>query len=355
MNEHTEFPPDGTPAGSAEMPVAAAGEPHPADAHALEFDATATAASPALGAKVLPFPTRAGNGASTDESGPEQPWSNAVQQARLRLLELESEQVEPLRAAVLSHGRAVEGGLADADADADASAPSAPGPRLARRVLDLLDEAEIAADECEWAQASEWLLDALVLDPENDETLALLAMVTRRLTVTAIPSAPASDAIAAQAPSALRGLETPGEATNPVTAAEASSVAIAEPPAEPKAQATASLEVAVIRWESRGFRVRERSAARATLRERRHASLRGFLMSLLLGVGLGGVVYLIYALLLQPRREIRLRIEGDRIAVSGELRVRNPVVVALDVVAVVAVIAALGLLAIGGAQIAGLL
>ena len=78
-------------------------------------------------------------------------------------------------------------------------------------------------------------------------------------------------------------------------------------------------------------------------------------MSLLLGVGLGGVVYLIYALLLQPRREIRLRIEGDRIAVSGELRVRNPVVVALDVVAVVAVIAALGLLAIGGAQIAGLL
>jgi hypothetical protein len=222
-------------------------------------------------------------------------------------------------------------------------------------VLDLLDEAEIAADECEWAQASEWLLDALVLDPENDEALALLAMVTRRLTVTAIPSAPASDAIAAQAPSALRGFETPEEATRPVTAAEAPSAPIAEPPAEPPAQANASLEVAIIRWESRGFRVRERSAARATLRERRHASLRGFLMSLLLGVGLGGVVYLIYALLLQPRREIRLRIEGDRIAVSGELRVRNPVVVALDVVAVVAVIAALGLLAIGGAQIAGLL
>jgi hypothetical protein len=351
MNEHTEFPPDGTPAGSTEMPVAAPGEPHPADAHALEFDATATAASPALGAKVLPFPTRAGNGESTDESGPQQPWSDAVMQARLRLLELESEQVEPLRAAVLSHGRAVEGGLADADA----SVPSAPGPRLARRVLDLLDEAEIAADECEWAQASEWLLDALVLDPENDEALALLAMVTRRLTVAAIPSAPASEASATQAPSAPLDPETPAEATSPVTAAEAPSAPIAEPPAEPEAQATASLDVAVIRWESRGFRVRERSAARATLRERRHASLRGFLASLLLGVGLGGVVYLIYALLLQSRREIRLRIEGDRIAVSGELRVRNPVVVALDVVAVVAVIAALGLLAIGGAQIAGLL
>ena len=285
--------------------------------------------------------------------------------------------MEPLRAAVLSHGRGAQGraqaqpGLGAQAADAPAM--SGPSARLARRVQDLLDEAEIAADEGDWAQAAEWLRDALVLDPEDDDALALLAMATRRMAVAAVPAAQAIDGRTAATPIAPEGPETPAATTidagapnGPETPAattidaRAAGAPIAadaaiEAPAEPRAFMGASLEIAIARWEARGFRLRERSIGTATLLESRRATWRGLLASLVLGVGLGGIVYLVYALLLQPRREIRLALDGDRVALTGDLRRRNPVVVALDVVAGVAAIAALGLLAVGGAQLAGLL
>lgn len=358
MNEHSELPPyDVMPASPLELPPASADEPHPADAHAIEFDAPPDDAMPDIRATILPFPSRATD-LSSDAHAADQPWSSAVAQARLRLLELKSEQVEPLRAAVLSHGRAT--GAAGA-----ATSPSAaPSPRLARRVQDLLDEAEIAADESEWGQAAEWLLDALVLEPENDEALALLAMVTRRLAVGAIAAAPTMPMPHAGPPEAppssrpgslLETPELPAATTDATAPSAAPRDAAIEASDATSTAAGASLDIAVSRWEARGFRVRERSATAATLRERRHVSLRGFLASLLLGVGLGGVVYLVYALLLQRRREIRLAIHDDRVVLAGDLRQRNPVVVALDVVAAVAALAALSLLAIGGAQIAGLI
>ena len=263
--------------------------------------------------------------------------------------------MEPLRAAVLSHGRATGA------PGAATSPPAAPSPRLARRVQDLLDEAELAADESEWGQAAEWLLDALVLEPENDEALALLAMVTRRLAVGAISSAPTTSMPRAGTPEA-----PPSSRPAPLPELPAAMAGATPPTATPRdaaveaagttaAAAGASLDIAVARWEARGFRVGERSATAATLRERRHVSIRGFLASLLLGVGLGGVVYLVYALLLQRRREIRLAVHGDRVVLAGDLRQRNPVVLALDVVAAVAALAALSLLAIGAAQIGGLI
>jgi hypothetical protein len=354
MNEHSELPPyDVMPASPLELPPAVADEPHPADAHAIEFDAP-----PDVRATILPFPSRSADDASDDAHAADQPWSSAVAQARLRLLELQSEQVEPLRAAVLSHGRAT--GAAGA-----ATSPStAPSPRLAQRVQDLLDEAESAADESEWGQAAEWLLDALVLEPENDEALALLAMVTRRLAVGAISAAPTTSVPHAATPEAppssrpvppLEMPEQPAAMTGAAAPAAAPNDAAVDAPDATSTAAGASLDIAVSRWEARGFRLGERSATAATLRERRHVSLRGFLASLLLGVGLGGVVYLVYALLLQRRREIRLAIHDDRVVLAGDLRQRNPVVVALDVVAAVAALAALSLLAIGGAQIAGLI
>jgi hypothetical protein len=359
MNEHSELPPyDVMPASPLEMPPAAADEPHPAEAHAIEFDASSDGATSDVRATTLPFAFRTTDDASDDAHAADQPWSSAVAQARLRLLELQSEQVEPLRAAVLSHGRAT-------GAPGAATSPSATtSPRLARRVQDLLDEAEIAADESEWGQAAEWLLDALVLEPENDEALALLAMATRRLAVGAISAAPTTSmphAGAPESPPSSRPAPLPEMPELPAAMAGAAAPtdtprdAVLEASDATSTAAGASLDIAVARWEARGFRVRERSATDATLRERRHVSIRGFLASLLLGGGLGGVVYLVYALLLQRRREIRLAIHDDRVVLAGDLRQRNPVVVALDVVAAVAALAALSLLAIGGAQIGGLI
>ena len=90
MNERTEPPLDGLPPpGPSELPHAAPDEPHPAEAHALEFDAL-DGAAPGFRASVLPFPARARDGTPGDGSSPEQPWSAAVAQARVRLLELEA-------------------------------------------------------------------------------------------------------------------------------------------------------------------------------------------------------------------------------------------------------------------------
>ncbi len=308
--------------------------PHPAEAYASEFDATAPSAlepvreTPSIDAAVLPFPTH----------------QDPLAAARRRLLELQTEQVEPLRAAVLSHGAPTRGNVSALNAS---SAPAVPTPRLAQRVQGLLDEAEIAADECDWAQAAEWLRDALVLEPENADALALLAMVTRRLAA-AEPPAPDVTAAAPNANPAVNITEAPA-------ARVGGSTSTPELGGRTGANAALPIEIAISRWEARGYRLRERTANAATLVRRRSASLRGFLTSLVLGVGLGGAVYLVYALLVQRRREIRLTSDGERVAVSGQLRERDSVVVSLAIVAITATAAAVGLLALGAAQMGGLL
>ena len=58
-----------------------------------------------------------------------------------------------------------------------------PSDRIQHRIDGLLDEADVAADQRDWAAVAELARDVLALDPDSADAGPLLTMAERRLSV----------------------------------------------------------------------------------------------------------------------------------------------------------------------------